>query len=79
MVRLQYLKHFTTSTEDEYYYIENLDYVSDSEVKNILATATDTKHIFKTEAEAKEAARAEVESKRDRAYHIHEVTCSNRL
>ena len=65
---------FTTNTEDEYYYIENLDYVSDSEVKNILATATDTKHIFKTEAEAKEAARAEVESKRDRAYHIHEVT-----
>ena len=40
---------FTTNTEDEYYYIENLDYVSDSEVKNILATATDTKHIFKTE------------------------------
>lgn len=65
---------FTTNTEDEYYYIENLDYVSDSEVKNILATATDTKHIFKTEAEAKEAARAEVESKRDRAYHIHEVS-----
>lgn len=65
---------FTTNTDDEYYYIENLDYVSESEVKDILATATDTKHIFKTEAEAKNAARAEVEGKRNRAYHIHEVT-----
>lgn len=65
---------FTTSTEDEYYYIENLKYVSEDEVNEILRTSTETKHIFRTEEEAKNAARAEVESKRDRAYHIHEVT-----
>lgn len=65
---------FTTHTADEYYYIENLKYVSEDEVNEILRTSTETKHIFRTEEEAKNAARAEVESKRDRAYHIHEVT-----
>ena len=72
--RINISNTFTTSTEDEYYYIENLKYVSEDEVNEILRTSTETKHIFRTEEEAKNAARAEVESKRDRAYHIHEVT-----
>ena len=65
---------FTGNTEDEYYYIENNEYVSDKDINDIIAGSTDKKHYFKTLEEAQAAMKMELEGKREHAYHIHEVT-----
>ena len=68
---------FTGNTEDEYYYIENNEYVSDKDINDIIAGSTDKKHYFKTLEEAQAAMKKELEGKREHAYHIHEVTPPN--
>ena len=65
---------FNTKTENTYKYIENLSYVSDEDINNLISSSTDKEQIFKTIDEAKKAARKEVEEQREKAYHIHEVT-----
>ena len=57
---------------DEYYYIENHEYVSESDIQKIIATSTDKVHIFKMKEEAYAAAKAEVENMYDIKYKLSE-------
>ncbi len=65
-------QEFTVKSLDEYYYIENHEYVSESDIQKIIATSTDKVHIFKMKEEAYAAAKAEVENMYDIKYKLSE-------